>query len=155
MKSCFCICFFVILGLFASAARAADTSGVETVLRLDQARLVAMMAGDGAGLARLFSDAVVFIHSDGRAEGKMDYIKSMTAGDTAYANVKTSVVQAQVVTPDVIVLTGAQDMRKKLGPTWSDLNLRFMSVWRNEAGTWRMIAWQSLRPAGTSVVPTK
>ncbi|MES1166839.1 MAG: nuclear transport factor 2 family protein [Pseudomonadota bacterium] len=155
MKSFVSGLFFLTISLATILARGADANGVAAVLRLDQARLSAMIAGDGAALGRLFSDAVVFIHSDGRAEGKMDYIKSMTAGDTAYANVKTSAVQAQTVTPDVIVLTGAQDMRKKLGPTWSDLNLRFMSVWRNEGGTWRMISWQSLRPAGNSVVPTK
>jgi hypothetical protein len=30
-----------------------------------------------------------------------------------------------------------------------------MSVWRNESGAWRMVAWQSMRPAGNSVVPAK
>ncbi|MEO5960243.1 MAG: nuclear transport factor 2 family protein [Opitutaceae bacterium] len=106
-------------------------------------------------LGRVFSDEVMFIHSDGRAEGKVDYIKNMTAGDTAYADVKTSDLQTRQVTPEVIVLTGAMEMRKRLGPTWSELKLRFMSVWRNESGTWRMVAWQSLRPAGSSVVPAK
>ena len=103
----------------------------------------------------VFSDDVTFVHSDGRAEGKTDYIKAMTAGDTSYEGVKTAKVEAKQVTPDVIVLIGAQEMRKKLGPDWSGIKLRFMSVWRNESGTWRMIAWQSLRPAGNSVVPKK
>ncbi|MEO6567523.1 MAG: nuclear transport factor 2 family protein, partial [Opitutaceae bacterium] len=88
-----------------------------------------------------------------RSEGKADYIKNMTAGDTAYADVKTSDVQVKSVTAEVIVLTGAMEMRKKLGPTWSEIKLRFMSVWRKEATGWRMTAWQSMRPAGNSVVP--
>ena len=150
----FTLPWILIVACIAQVASAAETS-IETVLRIDASRLTAMMAGDGAALGRVFSDDVTFVHSDGRAESKTDYIKAMTAGDTSYDGVKTSNVEAKQVSPDVIVLIGAQEMRKKLGPDWSEIKLRFMSVWRNESGTWRMIAWQSLRPAGNSVVPRK
>jgi hypothetical protein len=79
----------------------------------------------------------------------------MMAGDTAYSGGKTSEVKSSQISTDVVVLFGRQQMKKKLGPTWSDLDLRFMSVYRNENGTWRMVAWQSLRPAGNSTVPAK
>jgi ketosteroid isomerase-like protein len=133
---------------------AAETS-TETVMRTDAARLEAMRKSDGAALAKILSDDVVFIHSDGRSESKRDYIKNMTAGDTAYIDLKTSEVQARQIATDVIVLSGAQEMKKKLGPTWSEIKIRFMSVWRNEGGTWRMVAWQSMKPSGNSVVPPK
>ena len=146
----------LLMGMFvvAAVAHAAETP-VEIVLRTDQARLAAMGKADGAALAKVFSDEIVFIHSDARSESKADYIKNLTAGDTAYSDLKTSDVKARQITADVIVLTGAQDMKKKLGAEWSDLKLRFMSVWRNENGTWRMVAWQSLRPSGNSVIPPK
>ena len=143
------------LMLIAAVAVRAAESPVESVLRLDQARLTAMGTGDGAGLAKILSDEVVFIHSDGRAESKADYVKNMTAGDTAYSDLKTADVQARQIATDVIVLSGAQEMKKKLGPTWSEIKLRFLSVWRNEGGTWRMVAWQSMKPSGNSVVPPK
>jgi ketosteroid isomerase-like protein len=150
----FTLPFLLVFTLFVLVVRGAETP-VEAVLRIDAARLAAMMAGDSAALGRVFSDEIVFIHSDGRSENKADYIKNMTAGDTAYTHVKTSDVQARQIVADVIVLSGAQEMRKKLGSTWSELKLRFMSVWRNERGTWRMVAWQSLRPSGNSVIPGK
>ncbi|MSU22719.1 MAG: nuclear transport factor 2 family protein [Opitutus sp.] len=140
-----------IVGL-AAVARAAE-SPVAIVLRADAARLEAMRTGDGAAVARVFSDEVVFVHSDGRSESKADYVKNMTAGDTAYADLKTADVTARQIAADVIVLAGAQEMKKKLGPTWSEIKIRFLSVWRNEGGTWRMVAWQSMKPAGNSVVP--
>ena len=144
----------VLFGMLSTGVLAADTS-VAAVLRVDAARLQAMMAGDGIALGRVFSEAIIFSHSDGRLETKAEYIRNMTAGDTAYADAKTSEVKTLEATSDVVVLLGRQTMRKKLGPVWSDLNLRFMSVWRNENGTWRMVTWQSLRPAGNSVVPPK
>jgi hypothetical protein len=146
--------FLLLLVLSVVALRAADAS-VEAVLRADNERLKTMMAGDGAALGQVLSDAMIFVHSDGRRESKADYLRNLMAGDTAYADARTSDLQAQRITADVVVLTGAQVMRKKLGADWSEINLRFQSVWRNESGTWRLVAWQSMRPAGNSVVPAK
>jgi len=65
------------------------------------------------------------------------------------------VVEVMKASSEVVILIGAQEMRKRLGPTWSDITLRYLAVWRNEGGTWRKFAWQSMRPAGNSVVPAK
>ena len=138
------------VGLFGAVE-----SPVAAVLRADEARLAAMMAGEGAALGRLMSEELAFVHSDGRIESKADYVKNLLAGDTAYAEAKTSGVRTMEPAPGVVILIGAQDMRKRLGPAWSEVKLRFMAVWRNEGGTWRMVAWQSMRPAGNSVVPAK
>jgi len=147
--------FSLLLTGALATAWGATESPTEAVLRLDASRLQAMMAGDGAALGRVLSDDVIFVHSDGRHETKADYIKNMTTGDTAYAGVKTGDLQARQIAADVVVLTGTQEMRKKLGPTWSEIKLQFQSVWRNENGIWRMIAWQSMRPSGNSVVPPR
>ncbi len=138
-----------------SGVLAAEPSAIAEARRADHARMAAMMAGDGAALGRVFSDALVFAHSDGRVEGKVDYIKALLAGDTAYVDVKVSELQTVQPAADVVVLIGRQDMRKRLGPEWSTVTLRFLSVWRNESGTWRMVAWQSARPSGNSVAPKK
>ncbi len=148
---------WAVVALLAGAClstRAADPA-IDAVLRADQARLAAMMAGDGAALARLMSEELRFVHSDGRIESKADYVKNMLAGDTAYTDAKTSGVETLKPSTDVVVLIGAQEMRKRLGPTWSEVKLRYMALWRNEGGTWRMFAWQSMRPSGNSVVPKK
>lgn len=141
-------------GMATGIIRAAETP-VEMVKNLDQVRLAAMMAGDAVALGRVMSDELIFIHSDGRIESKADYLKNVLAGDTAYAEVKTQVLRTMEPSSGVVILIGAQEMKKRLGPAWSEVKLRFMSVWRKEGGSWRMIAWQSMRPAGNSVVPPK
>ena len=88
-------------------------------------------------------------------ESKADYVKNLMAGDTQSADAKTSELETMQVSPDVVVILGVQTMRKRLGPDWSDIKLRYLAVWRNESGTWRMVAWQSARPSGNSVVPAK
>src|SRR4051812_5904148 len=148
------VVFPVMFSLIAVATYAIDPA-VEAVMKADQARLAAMMAADAVALGRLMSDELRFVHSDGRIESKTDYVKNMLAGDTAYADAKTSGVEVRQPSPDVVILIGTQEMRKRLGPTWSEIKLRYMAIWRNEKGTWRMYAWQSMRPAGNSVVPKK
>lgn len=128
---------------------------VISALRADKARLAAMVAGDGEALGRLMSDQLRFVHSDGRVESKADYVKNLMAGDTAYADAKTSELETTQVANDVVVVIGVQEMRKRLGTEWSTIKLRYLAVWRNESGTWRMVAWQSARPSGNSVVPVK
>jgi len=150
-----CVVAALCLLKFGPAGPKTDAAAIADVLRLDADRLKAMGAGDGVALAKILSDEVVFIHSDGRSESKADYVRNLTAGDTAYSDLKTADVNARQIAVDVIVLAGAQEMKKKLGPTWSEIKLRFISVWRNEGGTWRMVAWQSMRPSGNSVVPPK
>lgn len=128
---------------------------VIAAVRADQARIKAMMAGDGAALGALMSDQLRFVHSDGRVESKAEYVKNLMAGDTQYADAKTSELETMQVDAEVVVILGVQQMRKRLGPDWSDVKLRYLAVWRNESGVWRMIAWQSARPSGNSVVPKK
>lgn len=128
---------------------------VISAVRADKARIAAMVAGDGAALAGLMSDQLRFVHSDGRVESKADYVKNLMAGDTQYADAKTSQLETMQVDPDVVVVLGLQEMRKRLGTEWSEVKLRYLAVWRNETGVWRMIAWQSARPAGNSTVPAK
>ncbi len=143
-----------VVMLLSSALLAAEPA-VDAVMKADRARLQAMMAGDGAALGKVLSGALVFGHSDGRIETKADYVKNLMAGDTAYTDANVTNLNTMQPTADVVVIHGRQKMKKKLGSSWSDLDLRFMAVWRNEDGTWRMVAWQSLRPSGNSTVPGK
>ncbi len=147
--------FAFFLSLFVSFSLRAAVPPVIAAVQADQARIKAMMAGDATALGALLSDQLRFAHSDGRVESKVDYVKNLLAGDTAYADVKTSEVETKQIAPDVVFILGAQQMRKRLGPDWSDVNLRYLAVWRNESGVWRLVAWQSARPWGNSVVPAK
>ena len=144
-----------LAGAALDAHAAVGEPAVISALKADQARLAAMVAGNGGELSRLLSEQLRFVHSDGRVESKADYVKNLMAGDTAYANAITSDIETMQVATDVVVVMGTQQMRKRLGTEWSEVKLRYLAVYRNEAGAWRMVAWQSARPSGNSVVPKK
>lgn len=146
----------VFFALACSTACAADSAAVTAARQADQYRIAAMVAGDTAALGALLSDDLRFVHSDGRIESKADYVKNLLAGDTQYADARSTVIETQQPGgADLVVLIGAQEMRKRLGPTWSEVKLRYLAVWRREGAAWRLVTWQSLRPAGNSTVPPK
>ncbi len=147
---------FFALACVAADARAADTAVVAAARQADQNRIAAMVAGDASALGALLSDDLRFVHSDGRIESKTDYVKNLLAGDTQYADARSTVLETQQPAGDnLVILIGAQEMRKRLGPTWSEVKLRYLAVWRREGATWRLVTWQSMRPAGNSTVPPK
>jgi ketosteroid isomerase-like protein len=147
----------VVVSLISGVAIAANAAGqaATSAQAADRARVAAMMAGDAAALGAVLSDGLRFVHSDGRVESKSDYVKNLRAGDTAYADVRTSEVETLPVSGDVVTILGMQQMRKRLGADWSEVKLRYLAVYRKERDGWRMIAWQSARPSGSSVVPGK
>lgn len=140
------------LALLLPAGRAQPP--VIAAVQADQARVAAMAAGDAAALGRLLSDQLRFVHSDGRVESKADYLHNLLAGDTAYADVRATEIETMQVSHDVVVVLGRQQMRKRLGGQWSEVTLRYLGVWRHEQEGWRLMAWQSARPAGNSSVPS-
>ena len=145
----------VLLAGLVLAAEIRAEPAVNAALKADQARLAAMAAGDAAALGKLMSDQLKFVHSDGRVEAKQDYVRNVLAGDVAYADVKTFEVETTLIASDVVAVFGGQQMRKRLGAEWSNITLRYLAVWRNESGSWRLVAWQSARPSGNSTVPGK
>jgi len=155
MKRMLRLAWVLVLGGLPLVGSGAESAAAAAVRRADAARCAAMMQGDGPALAAVMSEALRFVHSDGRVEGKADYVRNLMAGDTEYQGVQTSEVQALEPAPGVVVLIGAQEMRKRLGAAWSEIRLRYLAVWREEGGVWRMYAWQSMRPAGSSTVPAK
>lgn len=145
----------VLMVVTGAMAAPAGEPAVIAALKADQARIGAMVAGNPTALANLMSEQLRFVHSDGRVESKADYVKNLMVGDTAYADATTSDVETMQITPEVVVVIGTQKMRKRLGGEWSSVSLRYLAVYRNEVGAWRLVAWQSARPSGNSVVPPR
>ncbi len=116
---------------------------------LEDGRYQAMMARDLDALGRLLSDRLTYTHSNALTESKAEYLASVAKGVFKYRDIKVSertireaggtVLVTGRITIDILI-----DGHPKL------LQSRFLNVWAEEGGAWRMIAWQSTPiPAGT------
>ena len=123
-----------------------DAAGdVAPVLAAEDARFAAMVAADAGEMRRWFADDLVYVHSTGQVESRDQLIESITSGRTRY--VAVTPVERQVVPlgTAAAAVRGRGRFRVTAGGNALDLQIRYLAVYGNEDGIWRLRSWQSLR----------
>jgi len=115
---------------------------------LEEARYRAMIAGDLDALGRFLSDRLTYTHSTALTESKAEYLASVAKGVFKYRDIKISERAIREV-GDAVLVTGRIAIDVLINGQPRLLQSRFLNVWAEEGGDWRMIAWQSTPiPAG-------
>lgn len=134
------LCFAAVI---AGAGAATPDDPVSAVMRQDVRRGEALLRGDAKALADLYSDELLYTHSNGRLETKAEFVGALADGSLTYQRFVTEGVNGSRITPDVVVLRGRIDQRKRVNGQPGTAKLFFTSVWRRESGTWRMVGMQT------------
>jgi ketosteroid isomerase-like protein len=116
----------------AAAVRAADDERVAATLAADRARMDAV-----------YSDQLHYTHSSGKFDTKQSYLESVVSRRTVYSAYDYEKREFQVVTPEVVVMTGHAFITAGSGTAPAKLDLNVMAVWRLEGGRWRFLSWLS------------
>ena len=116
----------------------------QLVIDLDRRRMEAMARKDLAALDALISEDLVYTHSTARLDTKQSLLGAMESGATVYTSVVPSDVAAQDL-GNTVVLTGSARIGVMSQGRPNSFAVRFTDVWSNQAGQWRMVAWQSTR----------
>ncbi len=116
---------------------------VAAVIARDVQRGEALLRGDAPQLADIYSDALLYIHSNGRVETKAEFVGALADKSLTYQQFLTEGVNGSQVTSDVVVLRGRIDQRKIVRGISGTAKLFFTSIWRRESGTWRMVGMQT------------
>lgn len=120
-----------------------DLTALETVRRLERRRVEATGANDIVALAPLLDDDLVYINSVGDVFDKQQYLDALETHRLAYDrdfDVQETEFRALV---GLIILVGVMLGHSRLDGEQQVFHFRCMSVWREVAGDWRMVAWQS------------
>lgn len=117
------------------------------VAAADDARLAATKAGDQARLEAIFSDELRYAHSSGKVDTKASLIASLVSRASIYESFDYKERTFTPVAPGLVLMTGR--VLVKVGPAGkpNELDLSILAVWREEAGQWRFLAWQSCKIA--------
>ena len=114
----------------------------DRIATLEAARFKAMIDGDVAALGRLLSDDMIYTHSTSLAETKAEYLQSVSKGLFKYRKIDVPERRMRAAGGTVLV-TGRITIDVIVEGTPKLLQSRFLDVWTEENGEWRMIAWQS------------
>ncbi len=115
-----------------------------TIIERDRQRMAAMVALDMAALDEMLADDLIYTHSSAKVDGKASLLQAMSSGTNAYTALEPSDVAASDL-GEIVMLTGSAAMTVSLSGRPTSFRVRFIDLWANRDGVWRMVAWQSTR----------
>ncbi|QQX86621.1 nuclear transport factor 2 family protein [Cupriavidus necator] len=109
----------------------------------DEQRVVALISGDRTALEGILSDELVYVHSSGREETKELYINRILEGMYDYRSFVTTRRELRVQ-GDLVLDNGDADIDIVVNGTMREIASRFLMVWRNEEGNWRLFRFHGV-----------
>ena len=136
---------FIALCLAIVPPLRADDARTPAVTATDDARVAATKSADREKLTAIFSDDLRYAHSSGTVDTKQSYIESLTSGRTKYLTLEYEERTFTFPAPGIALMTGRAHVKVANATGEVDMLLSFLSVWREENGKWRFLAWQSCK----------
>jgi hypothetical protein len=116
---------------------------LEIVRTLERRRIEATGANDFAALAPLLDDSLIYVNSVGDVFDKQHYLHALESRRLAYDK-DFDVRETEFRALDgLVILVGVMLGHSRLDGEQQVFHFRCISVWREQAGEWRMVAWQS------------
>ena len=148
--------FLPCLVLALVAVRAADDKIIAAVRAADAERIAAIKAGDGPRLNAIFAEDLRYAHSSGHVDTKESFTKALTTKATVYESYDYKEQNFVTIAPGAVLMSGRVLARTRNATGLNELDLNFLSVWREEGGKWRFVAWQSCKnPPPAPAAPAK
>lgn len=146
------LCLFAFVAWVC--AHAADDAKLSALRAADDARVTAMKTADAAQLGVIFSNDLRYAHSNAAVDNKASLIDTLVSGRTKYAVFDYEDRDFTTPAPGIALMTGRAHIQAVTAKGTMDSVLSFLSVWREEKGQWRFLAWQSCKvpPADPAIL---
>lgn len=146
MKTLVPVFAFLLLACgLVHAAQPSKDAVIAAVIAADEERVAAMAASDRTRLEAIFSPDLRYAHSNGAVDTRASFVETLAAKRSVYESVDYKDRQFFVAAPGIVLMSGRVIVHLKQGEQKRSLDLNFLSVWREEQGKWRFLAWQSSR----------
>jgi hypothetical protein len=120
---------------------------IEAIRGLERDRFRAMVDGNGELLDALLSDSVVYVHTNGKRESKQQFIDGITAGRRRYRQIEIQSQDVLTVGSETCIVTGRALIEMEANSGALLFPIAYTAIQTQEAGHWRLIAWQATRCA--------
>jgi ketosteroid isomerase-like protein len=118
----------------------------DTVLRLEQQWEGALTNSDVSALEKLYDDTLIYTHSNGKVDTRESYLAAIKSGATKYQSMKRDDIKVSVYGRTAVV-TCHWDVHILSRGNKTDLNARYIHVYAEQPGGWKLVAHESTRIA--------
>lgn len=142
MLRSFCAAFFALTLSFAARAgiESAEFAAVRTA---DQQRVAAVLAGDTSALEKILSSELRYALADGRVQTRDEYLSAVRNNGAKYDSFESRDLHFTHVAAGVVAVDGQAHFKVESNGRKIASSLHFLALWREEAGSWRLLAYQS------------
>jgi ketosteroid isomerase-like protein len=145
------IAAMILVSSYGLRARAQAAANQQQVLDMQKKFQELSVSGDTDGVAALMADDAIFIHGNGAAQSKPEFIAAMKAGQLALSMYDLKDPKVVIFNGGAIV-SGLVDIAFKVPPGATApprvLHMRGSSVWLQTAAGWRLQLDQDTTLAG-------
>jgi len=115
------------------------------VMEADQDWAQATTKGDSAALDRILHEELIYIHSNGEADTKAQFMDNIKTGKRRYESIDLKNPRVRVFGSAAVVTSTAAIKTSMQGKAGPPANLAFLHTYIKDKGRWRMVAHQSTR----------
>jgi len=134
---------FTFAATLFTTARANDADVFAAVIRADEQRIAATLAGNVSKLGEFLSTDLHYANSDGRVQNRDEFLAAVRSNKIKYLSFDQQDVKLQAIAPGVVAINGQARYSADAGGRAHKSTLRFLGIWREESGQWRLVAYQS------------
>ena len=137
---------WLALGVWAVATPVfgADAKSVFAEVRhAEEQRIAAVLAGDLAILNDRLSDDLRYALADGRVQTKSEYLAAVKSSQAKYRSFKPSHLHFSAIDERAVAVDGQARFVVDTSGQRVESTIRFLAIWREENGYWRLLAYQS------------
>lgn len=118
----------------------------QTLMRIEQELIDAVLAGDASAVERHYADSFIFTTPDGTMVNKSQVIANVKSGNLKYESTKIDDMKVQVYGDTAVVTLRSTDKGRHKGVDISG-QYRWTDVFVRRDGRWQLVAAQGTRIA--------
>lgn len=139
-------CLFLLLLGSCPLLASTTPDACADVIQAEHDRGQALLTGNLPALADLLSDDLDYTHSNGRKQTKQDVLADLKSGRSTYEHFALSDLAPRLIADGVVAVNGRIHQIKTKPNGRQEVKLLFLSVWRLEDESWRLVALQTVLP---------
>jgi ketosteroid isomerase-like protein len=136
------IAAMILVSSYGLRARAQGPANQQQILDMQKKFQELTVAGDGDGVAALMADDAIFVHGNGAAQSKAEFVGAIKAGQMAFSMYDLKDPKIIIFNGGAIV-SGLVDLAFKAPPGSATpprvIHMRGSSVWVQAASGWKLI----------------
>jgi uncharacterized protein (TIGR02246 family) len=120
------------------------TDAIREATKANDAWLAALVSGDADAIDRLLTPDFTYVHSSGTLDTREFLVDAFRSGRRKYTQYSADAIESRAY-PGTVVINGVSHIR--LSPRGEEIKIeaRFIAVWVDQDGAWKMAAWHSTR----------